>query len=87
MKISTLTGREIDPPAIRTITHRKCVIDCLKADEWLRDEAINEATIKNDRFCVTIFNHSNPKKLTHADKDGMHVYLFGKELPIFKLKE
>lgn len=86
MKIKTLTGREIDSPSIRTVTQRKCVIDCIKADEWLRNEAIEEAIIKNDRFCLNHFKHSNPKELTQADKDGMHLYLFGKCSEIFKLK-
>lgn len=86
MLVMTLTGREINSPSIRIDSNRKAVFDSRKADAWLRNEAIKEATIKMDRFCIFQFRQSNPRLLTQSDKEGMHVYLFGDVLPIFELR-
>ena len=86
MELITLTGRQINSPSIRIDSNRKATRDSRNADVWLRNEAINEATIKKDCFCLDQFRHSNPQRLTQSDKEGMHVYLFGDVLPIFELR-
>jgi hypothetical protein len=84
--IITLLGRILAPPPIRISTNGKAKQDSLKADEWLRKEAINEARLRRDKFNLFQFEQAiDPKKMTQAEKEGLHIYLFGEIKNIFKL--
>ncbi|MFA5753308.1 MAG: hypothetical protein WC910_09580, partial [Bacteroidales bacterium] len=85
-KIKTLSGRVLAPPAIRTSSNVVATKDSKKADEWLRREAIEEAKAKGDEFAGDQFKMANPAKMTQAEREGMHDYLFGETKNIFVLE-
>jgi len=80
--IPTLSGRQIPtPPPIRVDTNRKAIADLKKHDQWIIDQAIAEATAKNDDFNLIQFQQMKAGKLSQSDKDGANVYLFGHANP------
>jgi len=86
-EVITLSGRVIHPPNIRVTTPRIATKDCKAADIWLRNEAINEAETKNDNWNLFQFKCTNKDShLTTADRELMHVYLFGDVKYLFCLK-
>ncbi|MFA5753656.1 MAG: hypothetical protein WC910_11360, partial [Bacteroidales bacterium] len=85
-KIKTLSGRVLTPPIIRTSSNVVATKDSKKADEWLRKEAIEEAKAKGDEFAGDQFKMANPAKMTQAEREGMHDYLFGETKNIFVLE-
>ena len=84
-KVKTQFNREIPAPlAIRLDTNRKAVIDLKKLDNWLIKNAKEEAFIRKDKYNQTIFNGiKEDSKLTTSDKEGINLYLFGEEYPVF----
>ena len=75
--VSTLSGRQTSPfPKLDTKSNRKCINTIKRIDNWLRENAINEAAAKGDEFNLLQFKNSNPIKLTKAEKDSMEYYLF-----------
>jgi len=83
--VKTQFNREIPaPPAIRLDTDRKVVIDLKKLDNWLTKNAKEEAFIRKDKYNQTIFNGiKEGSKLTTSDKEGINLYLFREEYPVF----
>jgi len=74
----TRSGREVEPPPIRTDSDRKLNIDLKKVDAWLVDEAIKEADYRQDTYNSDRFEFSmNARKLSPADRTSLNDYLFG----------
>lgn len=81
--VKTSSGRTTTPfPSFDTSTNRKTVNSIAKVDAWLRENAIEEAKSRNDKFNVTSFSASDPKRLTQAEKDSFEQYLFGEQPPV-----
>ena len=75
--VLTASGRRTSPfPKIDTDNQRKASNTFKRADQWLIENAIDEATARGDDFNGRQFKHSlsNPQK---ADRDSAEEYLFG----------
>lgn len=76
----TSSGRTTTPfPDVRTGTERKTSATVKRVDEWLRENAIEEAKARGDNYNAKIFEHSDPKNLSQSDKDSFEEYLFGQQ--------
>ena len=82
--ITTPSGRRIQgPPQIRTATERMAVADTRKYDQWLLDQAIEEAKARGDTWNAESFARIKPQKMREgglypqADRDLLVDYLFG----------
>jgi hypothetical protein len=74
----TLTGRTIPkPPPIRLDSNRKALNDLKKVEQWLLDNAREEATLKKDDYFLTLIRNEVAGKLPPATVDSLNLYLFG----------
>ncbi len=86
--MQTLSGRYIPrPPRIRLDSARKAANDINKVEEWLKQQAIDEAASRHDEFNLLSFHQLKPGRFSQADKDGANLYLFGTENPVFTPEE
>lgn len=78
--VLTATGRKTTPfPAKLDITsNRKAGNTVKRVDQWLMDNAVEEARARGDEFNLRQFEH-NREKPSPADKDSAEVYLFDQE--------
>jgi hypothetical protein len=78
--ITTCHGRVIKYSLrLRRGSNRVIKNDLLKIDEWLHQEAQQEAFYYCDGYMAQFINGMNPKKLTSAERTMLNEYLFGKE--------
>ena len=83
--VTTLSGRVITPPNIR-LGKNVTAKDSKAADAWLRTEAIVEAKAVGNEFAADQHSYANPDRMTTAEREGMHMQLFGEPAkPIFVL--
>lgn len=74
---TTNTGRNTSPfPKVDTSTPRKATNTVKRADNWLIDNAIEEAQSRDDDFNVQQFKAVDRTNITTADKDSAEAYLF-----------
>jgi hypothetical protein len=74
----TTSGRFCTPfPKANCGTERKAVNAVKKIGEWLRDNAIQEARSRGDDHNLRIIDGIRSGKASQADRDFMHMYLFG----------
>jgi len=74
----TVTGRQTIPfPKIDTSTNIKISNTLKRVDDWLIDNAVTEARIRNDDYNLRQFENINRENITSSDKDSAHLYLFG----------
>lgn len=75
---TTLSGRRCSPfPKVDCTTNRRAIFTLKRVEEWLIANAIEEANYKKDEYCGRMFENTNIKNLSQADKDAMNIYLFG----------
>lgn len=75
--IISATGRSLTPvPRIDMTTDRKSKASLKRLDEWLCEEARQEASFRHDSFNGPMFCALNPEKLSQADRDCVNLYLF-----------
>ncbi|HDS1721714.1 hypothetical protein NPS53_09390 [Pseudomonas putida] len=77
--VLTSSGRRTSPfPRIDTDTERKASNTLKRVDQWLIQNALDEASARGDEFNERQFKHSlsNPQQ---ADKDCAEEYLFGRQ--------
>jgi hypothetical protein len=78
--ITTQHGRIIEYDLrLRRGNNRVIKNDLLKIDEWLHQEAQQEAIYYCDGYMAYFINGMNPKKLTSVERTMLNEYLFGKE--------
>lgn len=83
----TLTGRVItNPPLIRISSNRKALNDIKKVQQWLLDNAREEAEHKQDSYFLLLIKNEKAGKLPQATIDSLNVYLFGKTDPYENLE-
>lgn len=76
--MKTITGREIpNPPQIRLDSNRKAINDLKKLDQWLLDQAFDEAKSRNDDYFPLLIKNEKAGKLPVATKESINLYLFG----------
>lgn len=76
--MKTITGRVIsDPPKIRLDSNRKTINDLKKLDQWLLDQALEEAKSKNDDWFPLLIKNEVAGKLPVATRASINLYLFG----------
>jgi len=74
----TIMGRQTIPfPKIDTSTNIKTSNTLKRVDNWLIDNAVTEARIRNDDYNLRQFENINRENITSSDKDSAHLYLFG----------
>jgi hypothetical protein len=74
----TLSGRNTSPvPRIDFSTNRKCINTYTRIHTWMINEAIKEATLKNDDYNLLFFEGMMVDNLSMADTDHINDYLFG----------
>lgn len=75
----TTSGRTCSAfPKVDTSTYRKSQNTLNRVGRWLWENAVEEATSRGDDFNRFQFEKAaDPKSLTQAEKDSMHLYLFG----------
>jgi hypothetical protein len=79
--MKTLAGRSIDPPKQKKCKRVKTNLHIV--DNWLLQEAIQEALHNEDDFNLCQFSRIDFKKMTVAERDGLNLYLFGElEVPL-----
>jgi hypothetical protein len=77
--VSTATGRKTTPfPKLDTDSNRKAQNTVKRVDQWLMENAIEEARARGDEFNLRQFEQ-NKAKPSPADKDSAEMYLFDKE--------
>lgn len=77
--VLTATGRKTTPfPKLDTTTNRKTGNTLKRVDQWLMDNAVEEAKTRGDEFNLRQFEQ-NRKKPSPADKDSAEMYLFDKD--------
>lgn len=77
--VLTTTGRQTTPyPKIDTSTPRKTDNTLKRIDNWLMQNALDEAEARGDEFNARQFRQ-NLKNPSTADKDSAEYYLFDKE--------
>lgn len=85
--VETVSGRKIPaPPAIRRYgSNRKTVNDVKKQAQWLVAQANAEyaATQPYAKWGLAGFDRYDPNRLTPAEYDTAHLFLFGEENPVF----
>lgn len=64
-------------PKINCETERKTLNTIKRVEQWLINNAIEEAKFKNDSFALLLFQNESVKNLPQASKDCMEYYLFG----------
>ena len=75
--VITTTGRETTPfPKVDITTHRRAVNTVKRVDQWLMQNAIDEAVAHDDEFNLLQFK-ANLDRPQQADKEGAELYLFG----------
>jgi hypothetical protein len=75
--VLTITNRKITPfPKIDTSTKIKSSNTLKRIDNWLIDNAITEAKMRNDKYNLRQFENVNRNNITQSDKDLAHLYLF-----------
>lgn len=78
--VLTSSGRPTTPfPSFNFDTNRKATNSVRKVDEWLLQNAIEEAKSRGDDYNHTIFSGETAKNLPQASKDSMEEYLFGEQ--------
>ena len=76
-QVKTLSGRLTSPfPKINLKTSRSATLTIKKVDQWLMQNALDEAISKKDKFNERQFKH-NLLCPSQSDKDCAHLYLFG----------
>ncbi|WP_423454267.1 hypothetical protein [Ottowia sp. VDI28] len=77
--VLTSSGRATSPfPNVSTDTSRKAVNTMKAVDQWLMQNALDEARLRNDGFNARQFE-SALNKPQQADKDSAEQYLFGEQ--------
>lgn len=80
-RVLTASGRPTTPfPKINTATNKTTLNTMKRVDQWLIDNAIDEARARGDKFNQRQFA-ANRDKPSQADKDGAELYLFGDKQP------
>ena len=78
----TATGRKTTPfPKLSFGSEGKTRNTAKRVDNWLIDNAIEEAKSRNDRFNLRQFEGINRKNISQSDKDSAELYLFGDNQP------
>ena len=82
--VLTSSGRETTPfPKVSTGTNRKTANTLKNVDQWLMQNAIDEARSRGDNFNARQFE-ANQKNPSQADKDSAEEYLFGEQPEVVK---
>ncbi len=77
--VLTATGRKTTPfPKLGFGSERKTQNTVRRVDQWLMDNAVEEAKARGDEFNLRQFE-ANRKKPSPADKDSAEMYLFDKD--------
>jgi len=80
--VYTSTGRETTPfPKIDCTSNRKTINTTKRIDNWLMQNAIQEAESRGDDFNLRQFM-ANKDRPHQADKDSAEMYLFGDFVPL-----
>lgn len=78
-QVRTSSGRETTPfPKIDTANKGKTTNTLKRVDQWLMQNALDEATARGDDFNASQFEASKDKP-SPADKDSAEEYLFGEQ--------
>lgn len=78
-QVRTSSGRETTPfPKIDTTSKGKTTNTLKRVDQWLMQNALDEATARGDDFNARQFE-ANKDKPSQADKDSAEEYLFGEQ--------
>lgn len=78
-QVRTSSGRETTPfPKIDTTSKGKTTNTFKRVDQWLMQNALDEATARGDDFNARQFE-ANKDKPSQADKDSAEEYLFGEQ--------
>lgn len=85
---STVTGRSVPvPPELDQSTGRRLKKSVKAYQEWLRQQAIDEAQSRGDGMTQRLFTSAEAGHLTVADQDMMNQYVFGEESPQWERRE
>lgn len=77
-QVLTATNRLTTPfPRVDLTTERKAIATLKRVDQWLIDNAIQEAEARCDRFNLASFRLEKVNNFPQASKDSMEHYLFG----------
>jgi len=82
--VTTSSGRQTTPfPKIDVDGNRKAVNTIKRVDQWLMQNAIDEARARGDEFNARQFE-ANLGRPSQADKDSAEEYLFGEQPPVIR---
>ncbi|HGN2936705.1 TPA: PLxRFG domain-containing protein [Pseudomonas aeruginosa] len=80
--VTTSSGRQTTPfPKVSVDTNRKATGTIKAVDQWLMQNALDEARSRGDEFNARQFEASLAKP-SPADKEGAEEYLFGEQPPV-----
>ena len=76
--VKTTTDRDCMPfPKVDITTGRKSQNTLLRVRRWLLAEVFAEATARQDDYNHTQFSQLDARRLSQADLDALHMYVFG----------
>lgn len=79
--VLTVSGRQTTPfPKVAVDTDRKVTNTLRRVEQWLMQNAIDEARARGDAFNARIFEHTLDRP-SPSDKDSAEEYLFGAYVP------
>ena len=83
--LKTTSGRQTSPfPKLTFGTKMKDRNSTRLVDDWLRTNAIDEATSRGDQHALRMFGNADLKNMSPADRDSFEAYLFGEQSPVPK---